>query len=350
MEVPGMARPEPRLAARGMMRAVDGAFRRVYIGLGLLALVLVIGTVGYVALGFTVLDAVYQTVAVVTTVGFRHPLTAGGKVFTIGLVLTGVGTALYTLTVLLEAVVEGHVRELFEQRRMERKIQRMESHVIICGWGRVGRAIARAVSNAGHTVVVVDRDEKRLAEVPYPTVMGDVTDDAVLEEAGIARARVLVAALNTDADNLYVTVSGKALRPDLFIIARARTESSEPKLTRAGADRVVNPQRLGGERMAAFAMQPHVAEFVDVVMHDGSLEFRLEEFAVGPTSPLAGKTLRQTQIRDTTGALVLAVRHQSGDFTTNPVPETTIAEGDILIAIGTSDQLAQLQALSGRRG
>jgi voltage-gated potassium channel len=332
-----------------MMRAMDGAFRRVYIGLGLLALVLVIGTVGYVALGFTVLDAIYQTVAVVTTVGFRHPLTGAGKVFTIGLVLTGVGTALYTLTVLLEAVVEGHVRELFEQRRMERKIQHMENHVIICGWGRVGRAIARAVSNAGQAVVVVDRDEKRLAEVPYPTVMGDVTDDAVLEEAGIERARVLVAALNTDADNLYVTVSGRALRPDLFIIVRARTESSEPKLMRAGADRVVNPQRLGGERMAAFAMQPHVAEFVDVVMHDGSVEFRLEEFAVGPTSPLAGQTLRQTHIRDTTGALVLAVRHQSGEFSTNPGPETRIAAGDILIAIGTPDQLSQLQDLSGLR-
>ena len=328
------------------MRAVERAFRRVYIGLTALTLVVVTGTVGYVVLGFGLLDAVYQTVAVVTTVGFRHPLTGAGKVFTIVLVLTGVGTALYTFSALLEALVEGHVSQALERRRMERRIRGMNGHVIICGWGRVGRAIARAVTNAGSEVVVVDRDAGRLTQVPYPTVQGDVTNDDVLIEAGIERARALVAALNTDADNLYVTVSSRALRPDLFIIARARTESSEPKLERAGADRVVNPQRLGGERMAAFAMQPHVAEFVDVVMHDGSLEFRLAEVAVGPSSPLAGSTLRDAHIRDRTGALVLAVRHPSGSFSTNPPPETVLQADDILIAVGTSTQLDALAAAS----
>jgi hypothetical protein len=224
-----------------MMPAVDGAFRRVWRCVVALSLVVAGGSVGYVLLGYDPLDAVYQTVATVTTVGYKHADTGAEKAFTILLILVGVGTALFTLGALIEALVEGHVRDLLGRRRMERRIEEMQDHVIICGWGRVGRAIARAVHNAGQEVVVIDRDAERLAEAPFPTVHGDVSDDAVLKEAGIDRARVLVAALNTDADNLYVTVSGRALVPDLFIIARARTESSEPKLTRAGADRVVKP-------------------------------------------------------------------------------------------------------------
>ncbi|MDP9071949.1 MAG: potassium channel protein [Actinomycetota bacterium] len=328
-------------------------FRRVWLGLAALVMTLVAGTGGYVALGFGLLDAVYQTVITVTTVGFREvrALSDAGKVFTIGLVLVGTGTALYTLSVLIEALVEGQIREMLGRRRMDRQIARLEDHVIICGWGRVGRAISRYVTNSGQKVVVVDRDPERIATVPYPSVQGDVTDDTVLLRAGIERARVLVAALETDADNLFVAVSGRSLRPDLFIIARARTESSEPKLARAGANRVVNPQRIGGERMAAFALQPHVAEFLDVVMHDGSLEFRLEEVEVPAGSTLAGATLREAHVRDRTGALVLALREADGTFTTNPSPETVICPGNILIAIGTSAQLeALVDAVGAARG
>ena len=151
------------------------------------------------------------------------------------------------------------------------------------------------------------------------SVQGDVSDDEMLRRAGIERAATLVAALDTDADNLYVTVAGKSMRPDLQIIARARNESSEPKLVRAGADRVVNPQQLGGDRMASFVTQPHVVDFVDVVMHDGTLEFRLEELTVSPASPLAGSTLRSAQLRDRTGALVLAIRRPDGELPHQPV-------------------------------
>src|SRR5665213_67851 len=168
------------------------------------------------------------------------------------------------------------------RRKMDRKIAQMKMHVIVCGWGRVGSEVARFLTNAGREVVVVDRDLDRLGTSPYPTVCGDVTDDEVLLKAGIERAATLVAALDTDADNLYLTVAGKSMRPNLQIIARARSESSEPKLVRAGADRVVNPQQLGGDRMASFVTQPHVVDFVDIVMHDGTLEFRLEELTVSP--------------------------------------------------------------------
>jgi voltage-gated potassium channel len=324
-------------------------FRRVKFGLGLFALVLVGGSLGYVALGFGALDAMYQTVTTVTTVGFREvrPLTDTGKVFTMALILGGVGTALYTFGVLVEALVEGQFSRLLGRRRMDRDIGRLRDHIIICGWGRVGRAIARHVSRSGRPVVVVDHDLERLGDAgEHLYVHGDATDDEVMARAGIADASVLVAALNTDADNLYVTLSTRSVRPDLVIIARARTEASEPKLTRAGADRVVNPQLIGGQRMAAFALQPHVAEFLDVVMHDGSLEFRLEEVSVTSGSPLAGRTLRDAHIRDRTGALVLAVRDAAGRFTTNPPPETLIAPAQILIAIGTSEQLASLATVA----
>ncbi len=326
------------------MTEVRDPFRRVWIGLGALSFVLVAGTIGYLVLGFGLLDAVYQTVSTVTTVGFNspHALTTAGKAFTIVLILSGAGTALYTFTAGFELLVGGHMHELVRRRRMSHDVDRMRHHVIVCGWGRVGREVARFLASAGRDVVVVDRDAERLSEVPYPTVEGDVTDDAVLLRAGIDRAGTLVAALDTDSDNLYVTVSCRSMRPDLQIIARARSESSEPKLVRAGADRVVNPQQLGGDRMASFVVHPHVVDFVDVVMHDGSLQFRLGEVPVSEDSALAGNSLRSAHLRDRTGALVLAIRRPDGTFLTNPSPEAAIEAGDVLISVGTEEQLDAL--------
>jgi voltage-gated potassium channel len=322
------------------------AWRNLRIGLAALVGVLVVGTLGYVAFGFPLLDAMYQTVTTVSTVGFRevHPLSTGGRVFTMGLILGGVGTALYSFTLLLEGVVEGQIQEVFGRKRMDRQIGRMDGHVIVCGFVRVGRNLAHYVTAAGQDIVVIEKDPERagVAQGTVHVVRGDATSDEILKEAGIDRARVLVTALNTDADNLFVTLTARSLREDLFIVARARVESSEPKLAQAGADRVVNPQGIGGARMAAFVLQPHVAEFVDVVMHDGSLEFRLEEVALPEGSPLAGLSLRETHIRDVTGALVLALRESGGEFTMNPPPETVLCAGQILIAIGTETQLKAL--------
>lgn len=225
---------------------------------------------------------------------------------------------------------------------MDREISQMSDHVIICGWGRVGREVARFLAKAGKPVVVVDRNAERLADLPYPYVLGDVTEDATLIEAGIDRASTLVAALDTDADNLFVTVASRSMCPDLQVVARARNESSEVKLRRAGADRVVNPQKLGGDRMAAFVTQPHVVDFVDVVMHDGTLEFRLEEFEIPKSSGIAGETLQSLQLRSQTGALILAIRRESGFFETNPPPEVVMNPGDVLIGVGTANQLEAL--------
>jgi voltage-gated potassium channel len=307
-------------------------------------LVIVAGTVGYVILGFGFVDALYQTVTTITTVGFRevHPLSTVGELFTIALILVGVGTALYMFGVLLEALVEGHLRQQLGRRRMERQIGRMTGHFIICGWGRVGRASVQYLDALGKQVVVVDRDPARLQCLDYPTVLGDVADDSVLEAAGIEHAHALIAALNTDADNVLVTLSSRALRPDLVIIARARTEESKSKLLRAGANRAVNPQLIGGRRLAAFALQPHVAEFLDVVMNDETLDYRIEEVKITPASPLVGRCLADTALGFTNGAMVLAIRTASGQFIANPAPDTRLDPDTILIALGTSAQLCSL--------
>ncbi|WP_433725575.1 potassium channel family protein [Nocardia sp. CA-129566] len=320
------------------------------IGRALLAFLLIVlaGTIGYGLLGFGLLDALYQTVTTITTVGFRevHPLNAAGMVFTMVLIVVGAGTALYLFGVVLEALIEGHLRQHMERRRMDRRIDRMSGHIIVCGWGRVGRSCVQYLSGLGEQIVIVDRDPARLADLEYPNVLGDVTDDSTLRAAGIGRAQALIAALDSDADNVYVTLSSRALRQDLVIIARARTEGSKSKLLRAGANRAVNPQLIGGRRMAAFALQPNVAEFLDVVMHDETLDYRIEEVEIVPESPLVGRSLKDSALRQTTGALVLAIRTATGQFIANPTGETTLQANTILIVLGTPAQLDATRELS----
>ncbi len=319
-------------------------WRRLGGALALLLAVLVLGTVGYVILGFGFLDALYQTVTTVATVGYREvqPLSTAGKIFTMVLILLGVGAALYAFSVLIETLVEGRIQDVLGRRRMERAIDAMHDHVIVCGWGRVGRSIAAEVTVAGRDLIVIDHDASRLADCPHPTITGDATDDAVLARAGLARASAVVAAVDQDAENSFITLSARASRPDVFIVSRARSIESEPKLRRAGADRVVNPQHIGGARMAAFVLRPHVAEFLDVVMRERNLEFRLEEIEIGPGSPVTGMTLRDAHLRDRSGALVLALRGPDGQFATNPSPDARIDPQHVLIAIGTEDELAKL--------
>jgi voltage-gated potassium channel len=245
-------------------------------------------------------------------------------------------------------VVEGQLREFVGRRRMDRELSKMSGHTVVCGWGRVGRAVAADLERSGHQVVVVDSDPERVAGVFHPVVLGDATLDSTLREAGLERASSLIAALEGDAENLFVTLSGRSINPDLFIVARARQDESVPKLANAGADRVVNPQELGAARMASFVARPHVAEFIDVVMHERSLEFRMQEFDVPPDSVLANKTLKSANLREESGALVLALRSPAGVFTTNPTGDTLIVPHHIIIAVGTDEDLSRLGTLTER--
>lgn len=324
--------------------------RRLWYGLTALAAVLGAGTFGYWAFGMSPLGAFYQTVITVSTVGFAEHfrLTAGSEAFTVVLILAGVGTVLFAFSEVLETVIEGQLSDLVARRRMERQIEQMRDHVIVCGWGRIGRAVASHLAAAGQPLVVVDANAEVLSGEALPHVVGDATEDAVLRRAGIERARGLAAFTPSDATNVYLALSGRSLVPDLFIMARARQAESEQKLLRAGADRVINPHAIGGARAAAFLLHPHAAEFIDVVTHDLGVEFRLADVPITPTSPFVGRTLRQAHIRDRTGALVLAVRQGDGQFLTNPSPDRVLATGEVLIAIGTDVQLRDLDRLAGR--
>ena len=323
--------------------------RQVRVTLAALLGVLAVGTAGYMFFGVSALDSLYATVFTVTTVGFREidDFGTAEKLFTILLMLGGVGTVLYTLTLLVAAVVDGHIGTIMGGRRMQREIDALTGHVIVCGYGRVGKATANELSRAGQRVVVIDREQERLADCPFPYAIGDATTDDVLRRVGVERAHGLVATLESDADSLFVTLSARALSGELLIIARARTEDAESKFTRAGANRVVNPQRLGGDRIAAFALQPHVVDFLDVAMHDASMEFRLEDFEVAEGSPLAGLSIRATREMEGGGALLLAVRDPGGAFVTNPPPDRIIYPGDAVIAVGTADQLETLREATG---
>ena len=234
----------------------------------------------------------------------------------------------------LERVDSGTVRIAGEllNGKSEDQIASFRGHVIVCGWGRVGKAIARELAIAEKPVVIIDSDPARLSSVRgCPYIEGDASDDDVLREAGIERASALVAAVATDAGNLVITLSGRALQPDLFIVARAREETSAAKLERAGANRVVNPQEIGGARMAAFLVQPHVTEFLDVVMHDREMALRLEELEIAADSPLANITVGQAHVRDQTGALILAIRDPDGGFITSPGASTAMEPGHVLM-------------------
>lgn len=332
------------------MAGVRSTIGRLRLALAMMLTVFVVGSIGFWVLGLSPLDAMYMTVTTITTVGFREitgpDVTTAEQLFTMAIIVTGVGTVLYTFTLGVQVVVEGQLREFVGRRRMDRKIADMRGHVIVCGWGRVGKAVAHDLVRDGKQVVVVDQDADRVRSLDIPSIVGDATLDATLRAAGIEHAAALVAALDADAENLFVTLSSRAIKLDLFIVARARQEESVPKLQRAGADRVVNPQELGAARMASFVARPHVAEFVDVVMHERSMEFRMQEIEVTDDSPLAGVSLREANLRQRAGVLVLAVRETDGTFTTNPDPDRVIEPKQIIIAVGTDTDLTRLEEVS----
>ena len=308
--------------------------------------VLVAGTVGYTLLGLGAVDAAYQTIVTVSTVGFREiadgdPDTTW-KAFTSVLILFGTGSMLYGATSVIESIVEGRLSGQFRRYRMQRSIDDLSGHLIVCGTGRVGQAITEFVRSVGQEVVVVDRDETRLPDEDVLHVAGDATSDDVLRRAGIERAATLVSALRTSVDNLYVTLSSRKINPDLFIVSRADDSESMAKMLQVGADRAVNPYEIAGSRMASLATQPNVADFVDVVVHDGTFEAKLREFQLPDGSDFVGQTIDDLAIRQETGAVVLSVRDRSEKFHTDDVTGRPFADGDVIVAIGSDAALDRL--------
>jgi len=317
--------------------------------LALLTLISGIGVVGYMTLsGMSFMDAFYMTAITLSTVGYREvvPLTPAAQLFTIGLIFTGLGVVLYAASLVAGDVIEGRLRRVLGRRRVERRIEHLADHYIVCGFGRMGRVVCKELATKPVPFVVIERDPdtlKLVDEDGYLSVDGDATEDRVLQHAGIARARGLVSALARDEDNVYVVLSARQLKPDLLIVARAEDERSETKLTHAGATRVVSPYVLGGARMAGALLRPAVLDVIDLATHHRSIELKIEEFAVPSGAFAVGSTLRQSAMREELGLIVIAIKKASGEMVYNPAAETRIDAGDNLVVMGQAASLQQLE-------
>lgn len=335
-----------------MARVENGIVRRLVNPVLLLACVVLIGTLGYVYIEHQrPLEALYMAVITITTVGFREvqPLDDAGRLFTIFLILFGVGSFTYLATTVANYFVAGEIKGLLEQRKMYNKIAQLDQHFIVCGYGRMGVQVARDFQREDQSLVVIERDEKTARSAIDDgclVLQGDAENDEILKSAGVERARGLVAVLDTDADNLMVTLSARSMNDKLFIVARTNSEGNERKLVVAGANRVLFPYGLGGRRMAQMAIRPNVTEFLEVVMHDEELELWLEETKVAIESKLDGCAIGDAHIRRSTGVNVVALRQRTGKLLTAPTPDTKLQAGDIIVALGTRDALSALRELT----
>jgi voltage-gated potassium channel len=313
----------------------------------LVVAVLTFGTVGYVVVGLGPFDALYQTAITISTVGYGEIGPADEvdrtyRIFTLVLVLVAASSVVYTASVLVETLVEGTINDSFRRRRMQHRVDRLQDHVIVAGWGRVGRSIARYARRQGRPVVALEQDgDVVVDEDDVPVIVGDATDEDALMAAGIDRATSLIAALGDSSANLALVLTARSLREDLRIVARIADDRDERKFIRAGADRVVNPYDIGGSRMAAIAFRPHVAEFLDEVVHADDHDIDIHEVQVHAGSPAVG-----AEVGAISSAAVIAVKTPDGSYSFNPPRDRTLSTGDVLIAVGSAAQLADLAAVS----
>jgi voltage-gated potassium channel len=330
-----------------------GALRLLLAPLLVLLSLLVVGTLGYRLVGgWAWLDALYMTVITITTVGFHEvqPLESTGRLFTMALALGGVFTAFYAAAALINAVVTGQIRTVLGRQRMESQLAQLRNHLVVCGFGRMGQLVCEEFSEAGLPFVVIDRDPAVLQDFSMPhgiPLSGDATADEVLRQAGVERARALVTAAASDADNLYIAMSAHFINPDLLIVARAESESAEGKLLRAGASRVISPYAIGGHRVAQAVLRPNAMDFIELATRSAHLELQIEEITLRPRSPLEGLSLKVSPIKSELGIIVVAIKRADGRMLFNPPPEAVLGEGDVLIALGHRQQLDQLEGMAG---
>ncbi len=317
-------------------------------GLGLLLIVIIGGTMGYrIIEGWSFLDSLYMTITTITTVGYTevHPLSTSGRIFSIILILGGVGTAFYILTALVQYMLEGELGIRIGRQHMEAKIKRLNTHFILCGYGRVGEAIANTLKQEGAPFVAIERNSERAdkaVKAGHLTIQDDATKNEVLKGARIDRARALIAALGDDADNTYTTLAARQLNPTLPIIARASNIEAQKKIELAGAHRVIAPEISGGERMAMLALRPTTVEFVETVLLGRGQELLVEEIEIGEESPLIGSTIKEAEERFP-GVRILALKKKDGILVPNPGPSRTVEKTSSLTAFGTVQQLRAIE-------
>lgn len=291
-----------------------------------------------------------MTVHTLATVGFgeTHPLSQNGRVFTIFLILGGAFTMAAAVTSVIRSIVSGEVQRLLGRQRMERMLASVTNHVIVCGYGRMGRIICEELSQANQSFVVIDRNHELIEHFPSRigvALEGDATSDDMLKKAGIDRARALVSAVPHDADNLFITLSAKLLNEKIFVVARAEDPASETKLTRAGANRVVAPYLLGGGRVVQAVLRPSVLDFIDLATRTQHIELQMEETFARDGSVLIGKKLSESMTRENR-IIVVAIKRSSGNMEFNPGGETVLNSGDTLISLGHRRDIDRLEQMA----
>jgi voltage-gated potassium channel len=326
-----------------------GQLRGPWLAVALFTAVCAYGTLGYALVeGWSLWDAFYMTVTTVTTVGYKevHPLSRAGEVFTATVILAGVGTAFYTFTLLATLVVDGGIHARLARRRRQRMLDDLTDHFIVCGYGRIGAIIVEELRRQNVPYVVIERDHERVLAVMEAgglAVEADASSEEVLTRLGIARARGFIAAVGTDAENVYAVLTARVLRPDLYIIGRAETEDAERKLLRAGANRVVSPYRIGARELAQTALRPAVVDFFQLATRAGNLELAIEQVAIGGGSPLDGRSIIDANVRQRYGLIVVGIQRTSGKMEFNPPGDAVMNAGDQLVVLGRTDGLRELE-------
>jgi voltage-gated potassium channel len=312
--------------------------------------ILLFGTVGYVTLeGYSILDGLYMTVITITTVGYREiePLSGSGKIFTMGLIIIGVGFAMFVFGKVAETVVEGGIQAAYGRINMSKKLANLHNHYIVCGFGRIGRVICKLLDENKRSFVVIDNNPqeiKNLKEYGYLFYEGEASDDDVLNKVGVTKANGLIAVVSSDADNVFISLSARGLNKDLFIMARSSgAEGVEIKLLHAGADKVISPYYIGGCRMAQLVLRPTVTDFIDLTVQGGELGLRLEELEVPPDGKSVNKSLMDSEIRKNYDLIVVAIKRVKGDMLFNPNPYTKIMAGDTLVVLGEYEKIMELE-------
>ncbi|MEJ2363688.1 MAG: potassium channel protein [Deltaproteobacteria bacterium] len=320
----------------------------------MLTLIVSIGTAGYMILEkWNFLDSLYMTVITLTTVGFSevHPINEQGRILTMTILVSGLGVVGYLVGTLTQILIEGQLLRIMGRKKLERQIEKLKDHFIICGYGRVGRIICEEIYRSKPTpLVVIDSDSTVTAKIEedgHLYLLGDATEEQCLLRAGIRSAKGLATALDSEADNVYITLTAKGLKPNLFIIARAGRIGSEKKLLQAGANHVVSPHQIGGYRMAQALLRPNVTEFIDFATHDPGAGMGMEEISVKPHSKLTDVALVDSGIRKELDLIIVAIKKADGTMLFNPASHTTIQIGDTLIALGQRSSLIKLEELLG---